>query len=83
MERATGATVLRARLGALALGMEALHVRSHQRWLGLALLLLLSLLAVWRSAAGTRLDSFTVDEPWHVVAGTALPASIAAGSCTR
>lgn len=45
--------------------------RTLPRWLGLALLLLLSLLAVWRSAAGTRLDSFTVDEPWHVVAGTA------------
>ncbi len=36
----------------------------------MALLLALSLLAVMRSAAGTRLDSFTVDEPWHVVAGT-------------
>jgi len=26
-------------------------------------------LAVVRSAAGTRLDSFTIDEPWHIVAG--------------
>lgn len=51
--------------------MESLRLRSPPRWLGFALLLLLSLLAVWRSAAGTRLDSFTVDEPWHVVAGTA------------
>lgn len=51
--------------------MESLHLRSPPRWLGVALLLLLSLFAVWRSATGTRLDSFTVDEPWHVVAGTA------------
>ncbi len=41
------------------------------RWLSLLLLALLALLAVGRSALGTRLDSFTVDEPWHVVAGTA------------
>lgn len=40
------------------------------RWLGFALLLALVALAVLRSAAGTRLDSFTVDEPWHIVAGT-------------
>ena len=41
------------------------------RWIGIVLLIALSLLAGLRSAAGTRLDSFTVDEPWHVVAGTA------------
>lgn len=41
------------------------------RWVGLLLLLALALLAVGRSALGTRLDSFTVDEPWHIVAGTA------------
>ena len=40
-------------------------------WVGVVLLLLLALLAALRSAAGTQLDSFTVDEPWHVVAGTA------------
>src|SRR5690606_7294532 len=40
------------------------------RWLGVALLLALVLLAVLRSSAGTRLDSFTIDEPWHIVAGT-------------
>lgn len=34
------------------------------------LLIALSLLAIGRSALGTRLDSFTVDEPWHIVAGT-------------
>ena len=39
------------------------------RALGVALLVLLCLLAVGRSAVGTRLDSFTIDEPWHVVAG--------------
>ncbi|MBP6597381.1 MAG: hypothetical protein KA196_07680, partial [Arenimonas sp.] len=37
--------------------------------LGLSLLLLLAALAVLRSQAGTRLDGFTVDEPWHIVAG--------------
>jgi hypothetical protein len=36
-----------------------------------ALLILLALFAVGRSALGTRLDSFTIDEPWHVVAGVA------------
>jgi tetratricopeptide (TPR) repeat protein len=41
-----------------------------RRSLGVALLLVLVLLAVLRSGAGTRLDSFTIDEPWHVVAGT-------------
>jgi hypothetical protein len=30
---------------------------------------LLVLLAVVRSAAGTHLDSFTIDEAWHIVAG--------------
>ncbi len=40
------------------------------RWLQLSLLILLAVLAVGRSALGTRLDSFTVDEPWHIVAGT-------------
>lgn len=35
----------------------------------LALLALLCLLAIARSAVGTRLDSFTIDEPWHIVAG--------------
>ena len=41
-----------------------------RRWLSVALLLVLVLLAVLRSAAGTQLDSLTVDEPWHIVAGT-------------
>ena len=39
-------------------------------WAGSALIVLLALLAIARSAIGTRLDSFTVDEPWHIVAGT-------------
>ena len=42
-----------------------------RRLAGSALLLLLVGLCVLRSAVGTRLDSFTVDEPWHIVAGTA------------
>ena len=41
------------------------------RWIGIVLVLALALLAGLRSAAGTQLDSFTMDEPWHVVAGTA------------
>src|SRR3546814_8216739 len=45
------------------------HAGNRGRWLGAALLLALVLLAVLRSSAGTRLDSFTIDEPWHVVAG--------------
>lgn len=44
--------------------------RRFERVLGVSLLLALALLAVGRSALGTRLDSFTVDEPWHIVAGT-------------
>src|SRR5688500_9053990 len=39
-------------------------------WLGSLLIVLLALLAAGRSALGTQRDSFTVDEPWHVVAGT-------------
>ena len=41
-----------------------------RRLLGLAAVLMLSLLAVWRSAVGTAQDGFTIDEPWHIVAGT-------------
>ena len=51
--------------------MATASARTAPRWLGVALLLALALLAAGRSALGTRLDSFTVDEPWHVVAGTA------------
>ena len=51
--------------------MATASTRTLPRWLGFTLLLALALFAVWRSAVGTRLDSFTVDEPWHVVAGTA------------
>ncbi len=40
------------------------------RLLGLAAILLLSLLAVGRSAVGTAQDGFTIDEAWHIVAGT-------------
>ena len=40
-----------------------------QRLAGLGLILLLVALAVLRSHAGTRLDGYTVDEPWHIVAG--------------
>ena len=41
-----------------------------RRVAGALLLAALVLLGVFRSHLGTRLDSFTVDEPWHVVAGT-------------
>lgn len=46
--------------------MEPTLTRS--RW-PLAVLLALVLIALLRSWAGTRLDSFTIDEPWHAVAG--------------
>jgi tetratricopeptide (TPR) repeat protein len=38
---------------------------------GSLLLIALVGLSVLRSSVGTQLDSFTVDEPWHIVAGTA------------
>lgn len=37
---------------------------------GVLLLAALVLLGIVRSHLGTRLDSLTVDEPWHIVAGT-------------
>lgn len=40
------------------------------RTLGVILLIALVLLGIARSHVGTRLDSFTIDEPWHIVAGT-------------
>lgn len=43
----------------------------QRRFAGVIALLLLVILGVVRSSIGTHLDSFTVDEPWHVVAGTA------------
>jgi len=43
--------------------------RERPAWLVPLLLIALVLLAVLRSHAGTRLDSFTIDEPWHIVAG--------------
>ena len=46
-------------------------VTLRSRVLGTLLLLLLVGLCVLRSSVGTRLDSFTVDEPWHIVAGAA------------
>ncbi len=38
--------------------------------MGVPLLVALVVLAVFRSHLGTRLDSFTIDEPYHIVAGT-------------
>jgi hypothetical protein len=37
---------------------------------GVAAILALVALAVCRSSIGTRLDAVTIDEPWHIVAGT-------------
>jgi len=51
--------------------MNSIRYLPAPRWIGIVLVLALALLATLRSAVGTRLDSFTVDEPWHVVAGTA------------
>lgn len=39
-------------------------------WKGWLLLLGLIGCAIFRSSLGTRLDSFTLDEPYHIVAGT-------------
>ena len=39
-------------------------------WKGWLLLLALIAFAIFRSSLGTRLDSFTLDEPYHIVAGT-------------
>lgn len=41
-----------------------------QRAAGVFLLGLLVALAIARSAVGTANDGFTIDEPWHIVAGT-------------
>ena len=43
---------------------------SSTRIAGFVLVVLLSLLAVWRSAIGTAQDGFSIDEAWHIVAGT-------------
>ena len=43
--------------------------RNHHLLRGLMLLALVGM-CVLRSSIGTRIDSFTVDEPWHIVAGT-------------
>lgn len=51
--------------------MNAIAAPRNSRPLAILVLALLVLLAVLRSWVGTRLDSFTVDEPWHVVAGSA------------
>lgn len=47
----------------------ATPLSSPSRALGVMLLMALVLLAILRSQYGTRLDSFTIDEPWHIVAG--------------
>ena len=38
-------------------------------WKGLLLLAVIVAFAIFRSHLGTRLDSFTLDEPYHIVAG--------------
>jgi hypothetical protein len=59
----------RANPDAAAALPAALRGRLAARLAGLALLLALVALAQWRSWHGTRLDSLTVDEAWHIVAG--------------
>lgn len=52
-------------------GAQAGQERRGRRrggWIGLALLALIALVGL-RSELGTRLDGFTIDEPWHIVAG--------------
>ena len=48
--------------------MDKLLLR--ERLPGLVLLLALVGVCILRSSIGTQLDTFTVDEPWHIVAGT-------------
>ena len=48
----------------------ATNVTAHRRIVGTVLVVLLVALTVVRSHCGTRLDGWTRDEPWHVVAGT-------------
>jgi hypothetical protein len=43
---------------------------AQRRLAGLTLVVLLSLLAIGRSMLGTAQDGFSIDEPWHIVAGT-------------
>ena len=42
----------------------------RHRMLGVLLLAAIVALGIFRSQLATRLDTFTVDEPWHIVAGT-------------
>lgn len=42
---------------------------AQRRVAGLTLVLVLSLLAIGRSMLGTAQDGFSIDEPWHIVAG--------------
>lgn len=49
--------------------------------LGVALILVLAALTVFRSHPATRLDGFTVDEAWHIVAK--VPLTPGATSATR
>lgn len=49
---------------------EASSPLRHRRLLGALALVVLIGLGVLRSSIGTQRDSFTVDEPWHIVAGT-------------
>ena len=52
-------------------GRPSLAANRGPAVIGMAVLVVLGALGVLRSATGTRLDSFSMDEPWHVVAGTA------------
>jgi hypothetical protein len=49
---------------------RVLESEADRRVAGVLVLLAILALGVLRSSAGSRLDSFTVDEPWHIVAGT-------------
>lgn len=51
--------------------MSIRNSASGARAFGVLALAALVGLCVLRSSIGTRLDSLTVDEPWHIVAGTA------------
>lgn len=46
-----------------------MNVAVHRTIVGTVLVVLLVALAIVRSHCGTRLDGWTIDEPWHLVAG--------------
>src|SRR5689334_9827914 len=55
--------------GARVLGSVSVSVLSMRPVVGLLMLATLTAFGIWRSARTTRLDSFTLDEYYHIAAG--------------